>query len=216
MTDKFHAELRELKRDVLEMGYFGRNMLSESMKALENRDPDLADRVISRKLALAEKEDVIEEHAYQAIALYQPMASDLRTIICSLKIITSSERIGRYGKGIASIVSEFADRPHIHHLASLPQMADLVLSMIDDALTAYEQSDISLIREHSHRDDRVDALRYSILRACLSYMMEDPKNITLCIYYVQIARYLERCADHACEMAEKVHYMVTGERIVIK
>ena len=95
-------------------------------------------------------------------------------------------------------------------------MAGLVLSMIDDSLRAYETGDLEFIRRHSERDDVVDALRHTIFREGITYMMEEPRTITQVMNYLMVARYLERCADHSCKIAEKVHYMVTGERIEIK
>jgi len=92
----------------------------------------------------------------------------------------------------------------------------MVCKMIDDALKAFETEDISLIKDFEERDDTLDALRWSIFRECITYMMENPSTITGCAHYMMIARYLERCGDHACKIAEKVHYMVTGEHIEIK
>jgi phosphate transport system protein len=99
---------------------------------------------------------------------------------------------------------------------SIPHMADLVIDMVDDAIAAYESDNLNPTEGFSARDDTVDALRHSIFREGISYMMEDPKNIPRCTHYIMIARYLERCADHACKIAENVHYMETGERIEIK
>ncbi len=94
-------------------------------------------------------------------------------------------------------------------------MAVFVCSMVDDALTAFEKGDVSKFNDFCEREETVDELRYSIFRECLSYMMEEPKVITRCTYYIMVARYLERCADHACKMAEKICYMVTGQRVEI-
>jgi phosphate transport system protein len=88
--------------------------------------------------------------------------------------------------------------------------------MINDSITAFTTGEVSILKDFSQRDDDVDELRFSIFRECLSYMMEDPKNITICIHYIMVARYLERCGDHACDMAEEIHYMVTGKRIELK
>jgi phosphate transport system protein len=160
-------------------------------------------------------DDEIEAQTFRLIALYQPMARDLRVIACVLKMITYLTRIGRYGKDIAKIAQELSDKPHIKKLVSLPYMSDIVCSMINDALVAFETNDISKFNDFIEREDNVDGLRYSILRECLSYMMEDPKVIKRCTNYMMIARYLERCADHACKMAEKIYYMVTGDRVEI-
>jgi phosphate transport system protein len=216
MSEKFHAELNNLEQDTAEMAKFGRNMLRTAVDALIQQDVNLAGSVISNKEEIHEMEVRIEEHCYQLIALYQPMAKDMRVIACALKVISASMRIGRYGKVIAKIVKEISDKPHIANMMSIPHMADLVMEMVDDAIRAYESDDITAISEFSSRDDTIDALRHSIFREGITYMMEDPKNIPRCTHYIMIARYLERCADHACKIAENVHYRETGERIEIK
>jgi phosphate transport system protein len=216
MAEKFHTELKNLKTETLEMAHLGRFMLRTAVDALIRQDPELAESVIVRKGEIHDLEVRLEEHCYHLIALYQPMAKDMRTIACTLKVISASLRIGRYGKVIAKIVKELADRPHIANLMSIPHMADLAIDMVDDAITAYESDDLTLIKDFSTRDDTVDALRHSIFREGITYMMEDPKNISRCTHYIMVARYLERCADHACKIAENVHYMETGDRVEIK
>jgi phosphate transport system protein len=216
MAEKFHSELKNLRTETLEMAHLGRFMLRTAVDALIRQDPELAESVIVRKGEIHDLEVRLEEHCYHLIALYQPMAKDMRTIACTLKVISASLRIGRYGKVIAKIVKELADRPHIANLMSIPHMADLAIDMVDDAITAYESDDLTLIKDFSARDDTVDALRHSIFREGITYMMEDPKNISRCTHYIMVARYLERCADHACKIAENVHYMETGERVEIK
>jgi phosphate transport system protein len=144
------------------------------------------------------------------------MAKNMRTIACCLKLITYLTRIGRYGKDISKIIKEISDEPHVSKLISIPHMNEMVCKMVNDAIQAFRTEDLKLISNFSERDDDVDSLRYSIFRECITYMMEDPKKINRCAHYMMIARYLERCADHACKMAEKIHYMVTGERIEIK
>jgi len=99
---------------------------------------------------------------------------------------------------------------------SVPHSADLVIDMVDDAMAAYESDDLTLIKDFSTRDDTVDALRHSIFREGITCMMEDPKNILRCTHSIMVARYLEGCADHACKIAENVHYMETGERTEMK
>jgi phosphate transport system protein len=124
-------------------------------------------------------------------------------------------RIGRYGKVIANLVKDISDKPHIARMMSIPHMAELTIDMVDDAIKAYEMDSVALIADFSARDDTIDALRHSIFREGITYMMEDPKTISRCTNYILVARYLERCADHACKIAENVHYMQTGERIEI-
>jgi len=216
MAEKFHQELKELEKEVRTMGNLAKDMLEKGVKALRDQDTELAKQVISKRIEIAEMDEKIEEDALRLMALYQPMAKDMRLIACVLKMNTYLARIGRYGNDIAKISLEIADEPHVAKLVSLPHMAKIVCEMIDDALKSFETKDAIHIQDFLDREDTIDAMRYSIFRECLTYMMEDPKTIKCCTHYVMIARYLERCGDHACKMAEKIHYMITGERIEIK
>ncbi|NMA09542.1 MAG: phosphate signaling complex protein PhoU [Methanomicrobiales archaeon] len=216
MVSKFHTEIASLKGDVLAMGNLAQGMLGQSMVALKTQDVALAATIDGKKQKLADYDDRIEQKCLRLTALNQPMAKDLRTIAASMKVTTSLYRIGRYGKDIAIIVPELAGAPHVGNLVNLPHMGEIVDGMITDVMVAFEREDLSVIADIQSREEVVDALRYSIFRECLTYMMEDPKNITRCTNYVMIARYLERCGDHACKIAEKVHYMVTGDRIEIR
>jgi len=215
MAEKFHTELKNLKHETVGMANLGRNMLRTSIDALIRQDADLAVSVVRQKDEIRAQDVKIEEQCYQLIALNQPMAKDMRIIACTLKVSNASLRIGRYGKVIANIVREISDKPHIANMMSIPHMSDLVIEMIDDSVKAYETDELRHIKDFSTRDDTIDALRHSIFREGITYMMEDPKNISRCTYYIMVARYLERCADHACKIAENVHYMHTGERIEI-
>jgi phosphate transport system protein len=216
MVEKFHIELEKLKQNVLKMGDLATSMLCGSVESLKNLDVEKADSVIAKKVDLAKKNVQLEEEALKLIALYQPMAVDMRTIACCLKMTTDLNRIGRYGKDIAKVTKEIYPNPHIKKIIHIPQMNEIVCKMINDAFTAFKTGDLFLIKDFSERDDDVDNLRYSIFRECLTYMMEDQKNITICTNYILVARYLERCGDHACNIAEQIHYMVTGKRIELK
>ena len=217
MTEKFHYNLEDLKKSVMQMGIFALDMLSNSILALKKQDSNLAKEVYEQREILAEMDEKIEEQALKLLTLYQPMGKDIRTIGASLKLITYITRIGRYGKDIANIALELMEEEPIAKLVAIPTMEKEVRNMIQDSLDAYDTGDLSNIvpKELSERDDNVDAQRYSIFRECVTYMMENPKNITRCANYIMIARYLERCGDHACKIAEKVHYMKLGKRVEI-
>ncbi len=215
MVEKFHDELDELKRQVLDMGHLAKDMLHDGVASLKQQDVELANDVYGRKYRLAEMDETIEEDALRLIALYQPMAKDMRSIGCCLKMITYLTRIGRYGKDISNIAKQLANVDHVSKLVSLPYMEQKACGMVEDALQAFKTENLEIIEDFEDRDDDVDALRYSIFRECISYMVEDAKYITRCAHYIMVSRYIERCADHACKIAEKVHYMVTGERIEV-
>jgi phosphate transport system protein len=216
MSGKFHRELDRQKARVLEMGVLARDMLCQSVDALVKLDAELAETIRERKEDIREFDYTIERETLQLIALFQPMAVDMRTIACILKLITYLARIGRYGKEICDLTRDLANQTHVKKLVSIPYMRQIVCSMIDDALEAFEKGDISKLGDFPDRDDIVDELDESIFRECFTYMVEDSKTITRCVRYIMIARYLERCGDHACKMAEKIHYMVTGEHIEVK
>ena len=213
---KFHRDLEAQKTQILKMGYLVKDILEDSITALKNQDIKLAKKVITNS-DLANKMDIkIERDLLQLIALNQPVAKDMRLIACGLKMITYMARIARYGRDIAKVVENLSNEPHIAKLVNIPHMADIAGGMIEDSLKAFDTKNPELTKDFEERDDMLDAMRYSIFRECLSYMMESPNNITRCTNYAIIARYIERCGDHACKMAEKIHYMVTGEHIIIR
>jgi len=216
MSTKFDEQLKKIKQGVLEMGELAQTMLRESIVSLKNQDLKLAEKVYDNKDMIMKMDRDIEHRCLQAISMYQPMARDMRVIGSSLKLITYLTRIGRYGKDIAKFVKEIAGEPHIKKLVSIPYMSNIVDGMISDALIAYKSEEPVDIKSFVERDDDVDTLRNSIFRESLTYMMQNSKNIERCMYYIMISRYLERCADHSCKMAEKIQYMATGERIEIK
>ena len=177
--------------------------------------------MVARKAKLRDLFHRTEDHAYEVLTLYQPMARDLRTVVACLKVAAALERIGRYGKAIAKVegsideAGAFADRPELATMLSIPQMARMAGEMIDRALAAFESGDLSTVFDLGARDDGVDALGHSIFRECVTYMLEDPRTITQCARYVMVARYIERSADHACTIAEAAVFMQTGERVEI-
>jgi len=215
MTQKFHDELNELKIDITKMGQLAKEMLQKSVDSLKNDNIELSCWVQSQKGFIAEMDRNIEAKAIRLIALYQPMAKDMRTIACCLKLNTYLTRIGRYGKDIAKVTDELHEIPRMKKLISIPHMAEIVCSMIDNVLTAFTTENLSSIQDLEEKESIVDELRYSIFRECLTYMLEDNKNITQGAHYMMVSRYLERCGDHACKIAEKIHYMITGEHIEI-
>lgn len=216
MREKFVEELEKLKADVVEMGNLSRDMLKESIDAIKKSDIIMAENVIRQRKDIREYDYRIEDDALRLIALYQPVAKDLRFIIATLKMNTYLTRIGIYSKDISRDIKEISLTKDFPRLKSVCIMGDIVLGMLDDAIKAFEKEDITIIDSMWKRDDNVDDLFHSILRECISYMIENPKSISYYTHYMLIARYLERCGDHVCKISEKIHYMVTGERITIK
>jgi phosphate transport system protein len=210
---KFDEEIRILKQKLATLGDFALQMLKESVIAFKEQDLKLAAEVHDRRHKLNELDDEIDKFSFKLIALYNPMAGDARTVAAALKINTYLTRIGRYGKDIALVTTEIGTIPHFKKIVSIPQMFNIVVGMIHDALDAFQNGVTDRIADIAARDDEVDELRYSIFRECVSYMMENPRYITMGSHYIMIARYLERCGDHACKIAEKAYHMVTGKYI---
>ena len=215
MAQKMRKEVLNLQEEVVEMGNLALEMLENGMRALKNQDIELAKMTDKKKHKIREYDSEIEAKALRLIALYQPMAIDLRRLATILKVITYLTRIGRYGKDIASVVEELSKMKYPVLFVNLQHMWEHVESMVIDALKAFKESDIKYFQDFQKRDDEIDEMRWSIFRESISYMLEDPKTITACAHFIMIARYLERCADNACKIAEKIHYMVTGNHIEI-
>lgn len=212
MTKQFHSQLDALRDRVLAMAHLARLNVTEGVQSLVALDPKMADAVVARGEQLNRLDVEIERDALDLLALNQPMAQDLRTIGASLKIITYLDRIGRYGYDIAKVTRQMAGREHIRKPVSFTLMADHAMAMLDQAMKAFEARDAALARAVPAQDSVVDALNEQIFRECVTYMMEDPRTVTVCAHYILVARHLERAADNARKIAEKALYMVTGER----
>jgi phosphate transport system protein len=192
------------------MGTLAREAVDKSIKALINRDTNLADEVIIGDDVIDKMDLDIEMKCMELIARQQPMARDLRTIGTILKTITDLERIADHAVDIAKIAKILADQPPLKPYIDIPRMCDLSLSMLDDALKSFVNEDVDLAKKMCERDDLVDALYNQVFRELLTYMMEDPKAVVRALYLIFVARFLERVADHATNVGERVVYMVTG------
>jgi len=215
MSDKLHNELEELRTKIIEMGEFSVEMFSESLIALNNLDRDLAAEVEAKRVRLSEFNDDIEERTMRVLTLFQPVADDIRAIFCIIQMNTTFYRLGRNGREIARLVMILPESPHLGIIKSICHMAECVISMQNDVLDAYKSGNTKKLLTLGHRDDDVDNMQGSIFRESLTYMMEDNRNISRCVEYVMVSRYLERMGDHACLMGEKVYYMTEGEKLEI-
>jgi phosphate transport system protein len=206
----FHKRLREIQDDVLAMGSMVEKAISRSIEALKGRDLDSAQQIVADDLKVNKKRFDIEEKCVQLIATQQPMAGDLRAIICVLNIITEIERIGDHAEGIAKIVIMIGDEPPLKPLIDLPRMADKVNDMLHRSLDALINHDADAARQIATEDDEVDNLYDQVFRELLTYMAEDPKTITRATRLIWVAHNLERSADRVTNICERVVYMVTG------
>ncbi|WP_349371873.1 phosphate signaling complex protein PhoU [Salinarimonas sp.] len=210
----FDTELQELRRSIMEMGGIAEKMLADATTALVRRDVGLAQSVVSTDYRLDTIQRDIEEKAILTIARRQPMAIDLREVISAIRIASDIERIGDMAKNISkrtlAISGQFEPQRVV---LGVERMSDMVLGQLKDILDAYTQLDVDKALEVWRRDGATDALYNSLFRELLTYMMEDPRNITFCTHLLFCAKNVERIGDHTTNVAETIHYLVTGQPI---
>ena len=209
---EYIEELDRLKRDVLNMGLLSKEAACKSIEALINKDLDLAKSIIKNNAVIDDLEFDIENRCMRLIALQQPMAADLRVIGTCLKIITDFDRISDVGGDIAEIVLRIGEEPFVKPLIDTPRMSELTQKMIEDGLKSFKSENIEVLGNFSERDDVVDGLYDQIRRELITIMIEKPNSIANASHLMFVAMYLERIGDHACNIASRIVYMVTGEK----
>lgn len=211
IVKSFEDELKQLDNMIAEMGGLAETQLAGAVDALVRRDADAALRIKKEDKKIDALEAQVDDHAVRMLALRQPMAADLRVVIVSLKTAAVIERIGDYAKNIAKRTKVLSQCPDLGAAKTIKRMADMVQNMISDVLDAYVARDADKADAVRLRDEEVDALYTSLFRELLTYMMEDPKNITPCTHLMFVAKNIERMGDHATNVAENVHFLVHGE-----
>ena len=206
----FDEDITRLRGLIAEMGGLAELAIQQSLDALVRGDVELATKVVERDKKIDALEAEVDRLAVRVIALRAPLADDLREVIAALKIAGVVERIGDYAKNIAKRVNRIDVRKHFEPLTLLPAMGELAAEMVHDVLTAYAARDPVLAREIIARDDRVDAFYESVFRNVVSYMVENPANISASAQLLFVARNIERVGDHATNVAEMVHFAATG------
>ena len=214
IVSAYDEELDFLVRRISEMGGIAERMLGEAVTALINSDAGLSQKVVSDDLILDEAERQIGEKAVLIIAKRQPMASDLRDIIGSIRIAADLERVGDMAKNIAKRVIAVQGMAQPKKLVrGLEHLTELAQTQLKEVLDAYSTRSGELANSVRERDEEIDAIYTSLFRELLTYMMEDPRNITACTHLLFCAKNIERIGDHATNIAESVYYIATGEQL---
>ena len=210
----YQEELNLLDHKIAQMGGLTEHNLGRAFDALNNHDPQLAERVIMSDAEIDRLQAEIEDQVITMIALRAPLAEDLRHIMAALKITGDLERIGDLAKNIAkrsrAIATEQMPKPLI---LGLRNMVERALSQLKDVLDAYADRNAELALSVWNRDEQIDAMYNSVFRELLTYMMEDPRNIGMCTHLLFGAKNLERIGDHTTNIAETIHYFVLGRDI---
>ena len=204
-------ELEEVRSDILRMGSQVESAIERSVQALKERDADLAQKVIDDDEEINCLRYTIEEKCLQLIATQQPAAGDLRTIIASTHIAVELERMADHAEGTAEIVKRMYDEPLLKPLIDLPLMARVAKEMTHAALDAFVAHDADAAQQVAARDDEIDAMYQQVFRELLTYMLEDPRNISRATYLLWVAHNLERIGDRVTNVCERVVFMATGK-----
>ncbi|MDZ4697568.1 MAG: phosphate signaling complex protein PhoU [Deltaproteobacteria bacterium] len=209
-NQEFESDLAKLRESILMMGAKVEKVIKASVDALMTRDSTLAKKAIDADREINRLELKIDGACLQILAKFQPVASDLRFITISMKLVTDLERIADLGVNISERVLELNEDPPLKPYVDLPHMADVAIGMVHDALDAFVAGDAGQAKDVIDRDETVDAYYAQIFRELLTYMMEDPKNIQRATRLQSIAKYLERIADHATNLSEMIIFYVKG------
>ena len=209
----FDDELMSLKENLLKMANAVEKAINLAIESLIKQRVDLAEQVIQNDDVIDDMELDIEEQCLQMIALRQPIAKKLRIIGCGYKTVSDLERVGDQAVNIARASKYLATKDLVKPFIDLPRMARIAQNMLKDGLEAYFTGDVELAKEVWLRDKSVDDLNKQIFRELLTFMMEDPHTISRAIHIIFISTNIERIADHAKNLVERVVYIVNGERI---
>ena len=212
IVKSFDDDLGQIDAIIAEMGGLAERQLADAVEALVRRDIELAQQVINGDKRIDELESTIDNLTIRVLALRQPMAEDLRMVIVALKMAANLERIGDYAKNVAKRTLILAAMDPVGNATqSVQRMAFQVQAMIKNVLDAYGARDIGKADDVRLRDEEVDLMHTSLFRELLTYMMEDPRNITACTHLLFIAKNVERIGDHVTSIAEYVHFLVAGD-----
>ena len=207
----FDRQLTEIQQDMLVMAEMVEVAIERSIESLKSRNVELARQVIGDDAKINAKRYEIEEKCIEILAMQQPMASDLRTLVAVFHIIVDLERMGDHAEGSAKVAIMLADEPPLKPYIDIPRMADIAIRMLRDSLEAFKHHDVELARRTCDLDDDVDALYDQVYREVLVYMLNDPTTIERATHVTWIAHNLERIADRATNICERVVYMVQGK-----
>lgn len=208
----YDRDLETLGRRISEMGGIAEKMLADAMDALSEADTDLARTVVATDLRLDALQREIEDSAILTIARRQPLAIDLRECVAAIRISGDLERVGDFAKNIAKRAVKLAGEARLPRaIVGLRSMQETASMQLKDVLDAYGQRDVERAREVWVRDSQLDALEDSVFRDLLTFMMEDPRNITFCTHLLFCSKNIERIGDHTTNIAETIVYLVTGE-----
>jgi len=213
MQRHFDRDIEEIKELLLRMGGMVEQQMGDSVRALLERDTDLASHVIERDRDIDQMELIIDQKTIELMAVMQPAASDLRFVATIMKITPELERIADLAQDVCERAIELNREPQLKTISQLPLLAENAQRMVREALDSFVRGDVELARNVIRHDDVVDQLTEDSFRSLLTYMLENPRNISSAIRLTFIGKYFERMADGATNICEMVVYLVEGKMI---
>ena len=209
----FQEELEALQSRLLEMGGLAEERVRACIEALESRDLTMVAQVMGGDEPINQLHIEVDNRCFRLLALYQPMATDLRAIVSAVKINTDLERVGDLAVNIAEAAQRYTTHPPVKKLIDIPTMGTIAQTMLRDALDAYVRRDTALAHAVLNADDQLDALKTQVFRDLLTYMLKDPATVEPALDLILISRHLERIGDHATNIAEDVIFMVSAQDV---
>jgi phosphate transport system protein len=209
----FQEELEALQSRLLEMGGLAEERVRACIEALESRDLSMVAQVMAGDEPINQLHIEVDNRCFRLLALYQPMATDLRAIVSAVKINTDLERVGDLAVNIAEAAQRYTTHPPVKKLIDIPTMGNIAQTMLRDALDAYVRRDTALAHAVLNADDQLDALKTQVFRDLLTYMLKDPATVEPALDLILISRHLERIGDHATNIAEDVIFMVSAQDV---
>jgi phosphate transport system protein len=206
----FQEELDAMQSRLLEMGGLAEERVRAAIQGLSTRDASLIEKVMRGDEPVNRLHIEVDERCFRLLALYQPMATDLRAIVAAVKINSDLERVGDLAVNIAEAATRYVTHPPVKKLIDIPRMGDIAQSMLRDALDAYVKRDTALAQHVLNEDDQLDALKTQVFRELLTYMLHDPTTVEPALDLILISRHLERIGDHATNIGEDVIFMVSA------
>lgn len=207
----FDQDLKRIDAIIAEMGGLAEAQFAAAIEAMLRRDVEHAERIIAADERIDDLEKELDRGVIKLIALRQPMADDLRMLVAALRIGGAIERIGDYARNIAKRTLVLAQAPSVAPAETVARLGRLVLEMLRNALDAYLSRDAARAYDVRRSDQDADAMYTGLFRELLTYMMEDPRNITACTHLLFAAKNVERIGDHVTTIAENVIYLVSGD-----
>lgn len=211
LRSNFEKSLARLDESILRMSGMARHSVARALEALVASDLDIANEVIAGDAEINALRYEVEEECYELLVTEQPVARDMRRIVSALTVCSELERIGDHGKRISKVCRRMLGTPAKIPLGDIPYLTNMALAMVDRVMRAYASNDVDAAREVCSADEQVDALYKQTFNVVLSYMFEDPRSISYGTYLIQITHELERIADRATNIGERVIFSVTGE-----